>query len=152
MHMTLRLIFNMLAVCGTGVFNGALLFIGVTLGAYWKSLPPVEFLEWFSRNSHFIARSLPVCLAASVVGLAGSLWADWQSEQQRYLWCAALLCIAVLLIITSLYNGPMNRQFSSRSMLPDQVPKALKIWLATHAARIALSQTASAIAVFAIGR
>ena len=150
--MSLRLVFNMLAVCGTGVFAGALLFIGVTLGAYWKSLSPVEFLDWFSRNSHFIARSLPICLAASIVGLAGSLWADWQSEQLKYIWGAALLCMAALLIITSLYNGPMNRQFASRSISPEQVHAALQVWLTAHTVRIVLSLAASAITAFAISR
>lgn len=150
--MTLRLILNILAVCGTSAFTGALLAIGLTLGSYWRSLPPAAFLDWFSRKSHFIARALPVCLAASLLGLAGSLWSGWADARQRHLWSAALLCILGLLVITSRYNGPMNHRFASKSIPLDQVPAALDMWLSAHAIRIALGLAASAIAAFALGR
>ncbi len=65
--MTARLVFNILPVCGTAVFTGGLLTIGLTLGSYWQSLPPIEFLDWFSKNSHFIARAIGLPLAASSV-------------------------------------------------------------------------------------
>jgi hypothetical protein len=115
---TARRIFNILAVCGTAVFTGALMTIGLTLGSYWKSLSPAEFLDWFSKNSHFIGRTLPPCLTARL---------EWVDVQQRYLWGAALVCVVGLLVITSVYNGPMNSQFASKSVSPDQVPAALNI-------------------------
>lgn len=150
--MTLRLIFNILAVCGTPIFTGVLLTIGLTLGSYWKSLPPAEFLDGFAEQLHFIGRTLPVCLAAMLLGLAGSLWLGWANPQQRYLWGASLACIIGLLIITSIYNGPMNSQFASKAITPDQVPAALNIWMTAHAVRIVLGLVASVIAAIALTR
>jgi len=52
--MSARLVFNILAVCGAASFAGVMLNIGLTLGAYWKGLPPAAFLDWFSANSHLV--------------------------------------------------------------------------------------------------
>ncbi len=46
--------FNILAICGTAGFSGVMLCIGVTLGGYWQSLPPQEFLDWFATNDQFL--------------------------------------------------------------------------------------------------
>lgn len=54
---TLRLICNALGILGAAMFAGVMLAIGVTLGGYWKSLPPDGFLDWFSQNNHFIMNS-----------------------------------------------------------------------------------------------
>jgi uncharacterized membrane protein len=150
--MDTRLIFNVLAACGTSIFTGALLLIGLTLGSYWKGLPPAEFLEWFARNSHFISRTLPFCLAASLIGLVGSLGLGWSDAQQRYLWGAALACILGLLAVTAIYNGPMNRQFASQSVSADQAAAMLNVWLTAHAVRTALGLFASIISFVAVIR
>jgi anthrone oxygenase-like protein len=151
-NVTIRLIFNVLAVCGTAAFTGALLTIGLTLGSHWKSLSPEAFLDWFSTNSHFIGRTLPVCLAATLLGLTGSLWLGWPDVQQRYLWGGALVCVLGLLVITAVYNGPMNSQFASKSVSPDQIPGALNMWLTLHAVRVALGVIASVVGVVAVSR
>lgn len=150
--MALRLIFNILAVCGTAIFTGALLTIGLTLGAYWQSLTPGKFLDWFSKNSYLVGGTLPVYLATALLGLAGSIWLGWADTQQRYLWGAALACILGLLVITSVYHGPMNSQFIAKSIPLDRVPKALNMWLTLHTVRIALALAASVIGVIAVSR
>lgn len=148
--MTARLIFNILAVCGTAVFTGTLLTIGLTLGPYWKSLPAAEFLDWFSKNIHFIGRWLPVYLATIALGLAGSLWLGWADSHQRYLWGAAIICIAGLLIITVVYNGRMNSQFVAKSIPLEHVPVVLNRWLTFHTVRTLLALAASIVGVVAV--
>lgn len=150
--MTARFGFNVLAVCGTAIFTGALLNIGLTFGLYWKSLSPAEFLDWYARNLRFFAPTIAVCLAATLVGLPGSLWLTWSDVRHRTLWGAALACIVVLLGITAVVNGPLNGQFAGKAMALDQVPAALDTWLTAHAGRVALGLTASVLGVVAMSR
>jgi drug/metabolite transporter (DMT)-like permease len=103
--MTARLIFNILAVCGAATFTGVMLNIGLTLGAYWKGLPPSEFLDWFSANNHLIARTIPLVALPTLIGLAGSLWFGWSEPTTRYQWLASLCLVIGILIITFAYRN-----------------------------------------------
>lgn len=150
--MTIRLVFNVLAVCGTATLAGVLLAIGLMLGPFWQSLPPADFLNWFAQHSHLVARTIPFCLGPALVGLAGSLWLGWSDAPQRLLWGAALACIAGLLVLTIAVNAPMNGRFVSGSVPVDQVPAMLRTWLTSHSVRIALTLTASVLGVVAVSR
>lgn len=146
----MRLIFNILAVCGTAVFTGAMVNIGLSFVPYWQSLPPSDFLDWFSKNSGFIGYTIPIYLAPTLIGLAGSLWLSWPNAKLRYLWAAATLCIIGLLVITAVYHLPTNSQFAAKSVSVDQIPEMLSTWLMLHAVRIALGLMASVIGVIAV--
>lgn len=150
--MTTRLIFNILAVCGAAIFTGVMLNIGLTFGAYWKGLPPVEFLDWFSANNHLIARTIPLVVLPTLIGLAGSLWLGWTEPTARYLWLASLGCVIGILIITFSYHLPTNSAFAAKSVPLDQVPATLNLWLSLHSVRIALGLAASVLGVVAIAR
>jgi len=56
------------------------------------------------------------------------------------------------LVITSVYNGPINSQFTSKSVPADRVPAILNVWLALHTIRIGLGLIASVIGIIAIRR
>jgi hypothetical protein len=84
--MTLRLIFNALAISGAAMFSGVMLAIGVVLGSYWKSLPAGRFLDWFSENYHLIMRAIPLVLIPTLVGLIGSAWLSWGDRAGRNWW------------------------------------------------------------------
>ncbi len=73
-RLILKLMFNILAICGSAGFAGVMLCIGVTLGGYWRSLPPADFLSWFTANNHFISSTIPMVVAPTLIGLAGSIW------------------------------------------------------------------------------
>jgi hypothetical protein len=146
------LIFNIAAICGAAVFTGAMMNIGLSFVPYWQSLPPAEFLDWFSRNGVFIGSTIPLYIAPTLVGLTGSLWLSWSDSYQRVLWAAALLCIIGLLVITAVYHLPTNSQFTAKSVPPDQVPTVLNMWLALHTVRIGLGLIASIIGIIAIRR
>jgi|SRR5215475_1147171 len=148
--MTMRLIFNVLAISGSAMFAGVMLAIGITLGGYWKSLPPEGFLDWFSHNNHFIVRAIPLVVIPTVVGLAGSLWLGWSEQAPRNIWLAASGCVLAVLIMTAAYYLPSNAQFASKSVPLDQVPAKLDTWLLLHNVRIALAAIASVLGIVAI--
>jgi hypothetical protein len=70
----MRLLFGIIAICGTGIFTGAMLTIALTLGGFWKTLPPAEFLDWFSANEFMIVRSIATAAVPTAIGVLGSLW------------------------------------------------------------------------------
>lgn len=148
----MRWLFNILAVSGSAMFAGAMLVIGVTLGGYWKSLPPSDFLDWFALNNRFIMQAIPLVVIPALLGLIGSLWLGWSQAKMRALWIGALLCIAVVLALTIAWFVPTNAQFAAKSIAVDQVPARLNSWLMIHYARIALAAVGSAFGVLAIGR
>jgi uncharacterized membrane protein len=150
--MTARLIFNILAVCGAATFAGVMLNIGLTLGAYWRGLPPSEFLDWFSANNHLIARTIPLVVLPTLIGLAGSLWFGWTEPTTRYLWLASLGLVIGILIITFAYHLPTNSAFAAKSIPLDQVPATLNLWLSLHTVRIALGLIASVVGLVAVAR
>ena len=102
---------NIVAVVGSATFAGVMLCIGVTLGAYWRSLPGDEFLEWFSHNHRYVARSIPIAFAPTFIALAGSVAADW-GNSDGWLWLMATLAVSTVIAITGAYFVPANRRFA----------------------------------------
>jgi hypothetical protein len=150
--MSARLILNILAVCGAASFAGAMLVIGLTLGAYWKSLAPQAFLDWFSANAHLIGRIIPLFAIPTAIGLVGSLWLDWGDPTARSLWAPALLCSLGVGAITAVYHLPTNSAFIAKSVPLEEVAATLDRWLLLHAARTLLGLVAAVLAIVAIGR
>ena len=110
--MDMRLASNTIAILGAAGFAGVMTFIGLMLGAYWRSLPPAEFLDWFAANSHLIARVIPLFALPTVVGLAWSLRADWNDPTGRALWAAALFAVlAVAVGAIVLFSGGAPQPF-----------------------------------------
>ncbi len=135
---------NTLAVIGVAAFAGVMICIGVTLGGYWTSLQPEEFLAWFERNNRYVARSVPITVVPAAVGLAGSIVASWD-DSELWLWLAGALCFGAVLVLTVRYFVPANNRFASGRVDVGEVPARLRRWLMVHSIRIAL---ATAAAVF----
>jgi hypothetical protein len=150
--MSARLAFNVLAACGAATFAGAMLVIGLTFGAYWKSLAPAAFLDWFSVNAHLIGRIIPIFAIPATVGLIGSLWLDWSEPSRRGLWIAALVCALGLGAITAVYHLPANSAFIAKSVPLEDVAATLDRWLWLHAARTVLGLAAAVLGVVAMSR
>ncbi|MBI1866931.1 MAG: DUF1772 domain-containing protein [Methylocystis sp.] len=146
----MRAIFNILAISGSGMFAGVMLAIGVILGSYWKSLPPEAFLDWFSQNKKFIMLAIPLVVIPTAIGLVGSLWLGWSDGTARMLWLLSFACFAAVIVLTAAYYVPINAQFATKSVPPDQVPAKLDSWLLIHNVRIALACIASALGVLAL--
>ncbi|MDH7796228.1 MULTISPECIES: DUF1772 domain-containing protein [unclassified Beijerinckia] len=150
--MAMRLLFNILAISGAAMFAGVMLAIGVILGAYWKSLPPQGFLDWFSQNNHFVAQVIPFVVAPALIGLAGSLYISWGDTTGRTLWLVASACIIAVLAVTFAYHLPSNAQFAAKAVPLDQVSGKLDSWLLLHSLRIVLALVASILGIVAIAR
>lgn len=148
----MSLLFKILAVTGSASFAGVMLAIGVILGAYWKSLPPAEFLEWFANHSHLVMRAIPLVVVPTLIGLIGTLWWEWNDSVNRLIWLAAFACIAGVLILTAVYFLPTNATFASKSVPVDQVSGKLAFWLGLHNVRIVLALVASGLGVWAVSR
>lgn len=145
-------LFRILAITGPAMFAGVMLAIGVILGAYWKSLPPAEFLDWFAQHSGRIQSAIPLVVLPTLIGLAGMIWLDWSNSANRLIWFGAAVCILAVLAITMGYFVPSNAAFASKSIPADQVTGKLDTWLMIHNLRIVLAFIASALGVWAISR
>jgi hypothetical protein len=150
--MNARLIFNIIAICGAASFAGAMLNIGLTLGAYWKGLAPAAFLDWFGANSHLIGRTIPFFVIPTLIGLAVSLWMDWGNPATRNLWLASIGSFAGILVITFAYHLPTNSAFTGRTIALAEVGPTLDTWLRLHVVRTALGFVSAALGVAAIAR
>lgn len=150
--MTIRLIINVIAICAMALFTGAMLNIGLTLGAYWKSLPPAVFLDWFATNSHLIARTIPFFVLPAAIGLIGSIYLGWSVPPSRALWLTALACLAGVMIITFAYHLPTNARFVAKSIALESVSATLDRWLWLHIARIGLGVISTVLGIVALTR
>ena len=133
----MQAVFNILAVCGSAWFSGAMLCIGLTLGAYWRSLPPEEFLAWFAANNQLVARTIPITVLPAFIGLAGSIWIAWgTSTTALILWCLSTLCFIGVLVFTIMYFVPTNTAFAGGSFDVTAVSDKLNQWISLHYIRI----------------
>lgn len=142
-------IFNILAIVGAAGFAGTMLCIGVTLGGFWKSLSPQEFLSWFSQNNHFVARTVPIIVLPTMIGLAGSLWSSWFTQGFAW-WVMSSLCLIAVLVLTAMYFVPSNTAFASGGVSPDAVPDRLNQWIRVHYLRISLAFLSAVLGILAV--
>lgn len=147
----MKLVFNIVAITGSGLFAGVLLAIGVLLGGHWKGLSPVAFLDSFNTFLPLVPRAIAVGLVA-VVGLIGSVWLSWGEKDVRTLWLLATACLGILFVLTAIWFAPANGQFAARSLPPDQVLTKRDTWLMLHSFRIVLATVASVLGIIAINR
>lgn len=104
---------NGLAVITSAAFFGANLFIGLSMGAYWLTLPPVDFVaEFFPQFSNFLYTIMPLFLAM-LVGLVFSARLDWHIAPARRNWMIALWLYLGLSLITILYHMPLNARLAA---------------------------------------
>lgn len=148
----MQLPLNFLAIAGSAAFAGVMLSIGLILGPYWRNLPPAEFLAWFAANSGIIARTIPLVVVPTLIGLVGSTVLSWGDATTRSLWLAALTCIVSLLVLTVFYFFPVNATFDAGTIALADVPGQIDAWLAMHWVRIALALAASGLGFLAAVR
>lgn len=99
---------NALAVISAAAFFGANLFIGLSMGVYWLSLPPADFVaQFFPQFSNFLYTIMPLFLAM-LVGLILSARLDWDHAAAQRNWGIALWLYLVLSLITILFHMPLN--------------------------------------------
>ena len=150
--MNIRFPLALLAICGAGAFTGVMLNIGLTLGSFWKSIPPAAFLDWFADNEFRIVRSIAVVAIPTAIGVLGSLLLSLGRPRALLWWSVATGALVTLAAITMIFHLPINAAFASRSMPLADVGAAVDSWLAVHAARIMLGLLATVAGVVALTR
>lgn len=139
---------NSLAVCGTAMFTGVMLSIGLSFRSYWQTLPAEDFLAWFTQHNEHVSRPIPWVALATILGITSSSWLGW-GERTRRLWLAAAACIAVLTAMTFAYFVPQNTAFATGQVRAENASAEVSTWLQMHYVRIALGLSASIIAAIA---
>ena len=142
----LRFVFNALAICGAAGFAGAMIIIGLAFGAYWRSLPPADFLDWFSLNGHLIGRVIPIFAVPAAIGLVASLWLGWNGGH-RGAWVVATAAMAMMGVITAIYHLPTNAAFAAKTIPLDAVSSTLATWMSLHWVRIAMAVVSAVAAI-----
>ena len=97
-----------LAVISAAAFFGANAFIGLSMGVYWLTLPPADFVaQFFPQFSNFLYTIMPLFLA-TLVGLILSARLDWHIAPARRNWVIALWLYLALSAITIFFHMPLN--------------------------------------------
>lgn len=97
-----------LAIVTSAAFFGANAFIGLSMGVYWLTLPPADFVaQFFPQFSNFLYTIMPLFLAM-LVGLILSAWLDRHNAPARCNWVIALWLYLALLAITIFFHMPLN--------------------------------------------
>lgn len=105
---TYRARVNALAVITSGGFFGANLFIGLSMGVYWLSLPPADYMaQFFPQFSNFLFTIMPLFLTM-LVGLILSARLDWGNASARRNWAIALWLYLAISLITIFFHMPLN--------------------------------------------
>lgn len=99
---------NALAITTSAAFFGANAFIGLSMGAYWLSLAPADFVaQFFPQFSNFLYTIMPL-FVAMLVGLILSARLDWQDAPARRNWVIALWLYLFVSLITIFFHMPLN--------------------------------------------
>jgi hypothetical protein len=105
---TYRSRLNGLAVITAAAFFGVNLFIGLSMGVYWLSLPPAEYVaQFFPQFSNFLYTIMPLFLLMPV-GLILSARLDRHVAPARRSWVIALWLYLAVSLITIIYQMPLN--------------------------------------------
>lgn len=140
-----RSLLPLVAVCGLGAFLGVLVMVWLTLVPYWQSLSVEAFTAEFARLDGPIIRTIGAVLLPTLLSLVGSLWLGW-STPGRWLWLAATVCLAALLVMTRVYFLPQNSVFAAGTLPPGEVGPALAQWANLHIVRVVLALGATVCA------
>lgn len=108
-----------------------MLAIGLGLGRYWLSLPPLEFATWFTANFQFL---LPTVLATLPFALVGTVWSLRlaRGERSRRQWWIVLALLLATMVVTLAYHLPANIRIWSGDLGEAQVSGELTWWLWLH--------------------
>lgn len=113
---TYRQSVNALAILSGGAFAGGNLFIGLSMGAYWLSLPPDTFYgEFWEQFQRFLFTIMPLFIL-TLIGLILSARLDWQDRPLRKNWLVAFGLFVAISLITLLFHMPLNLRIAAASI------------------------------------
>lgn len=135
---TYRYRINALALIAASAFGGANMFIGTSMGVYWLSLDPLEFMNNFGPQfQRFLFTIMPLFLL-TLVGIVLSARLDWQNPTARQSWIIAIVFYVVLSLITVGFHMPENLRLIAVEYTAEQADAARTYWLLGHVPRVIL--------------
>ncbi|MEM1363749.1 MAG: anthrone oxygenase family protein [Pseudomonadota bacterium] len=135
---TYRYRVNALALIASAAFGGANMFIGTSMGVYWLSLDPLDFMNSFgSQFQRFLFTIMPLFLLM-LVGIVLSARLDWQRQSVRRSWVVAIGLYVVLSLITVGFHMPENLRLIAAEYTSEQADAARSYWLLGHVPRVIL--------------
>lgn len=127
-----------LTIIASSAFAGANLFIGSSMGVYWLSMTPLDFMNAFGPQfQKFLLTIMPLFLL-TLAGLVLSLRLDWDHDLRRT-WLYAIGAFVALSLITIGYHVPENLRLLSASYSAENADAARTYWLLGHIPRVVLA-------------
>lgn len=130
---------NALAIISSSAFAGGNLFIGLSIGFYWLSLDPINFMNGFGPQFlRFLFTIMPLFLL-TLLGLVMSLRLDRDTPTLRRLWWKAIMAYVILSLITLGYHTPENLRLLAATYTEAEADAARTFWLLGHIPRVLLA-------------
>lgn len=128
-----------LTIIASAAFAGANLFIGLSMGAIWYSMHPMDFMNGFwDQFVRFTFTILPL-FALTLIGLILSLRADWTCRRARRLLLFALGLFVATSVITVAFHVPLNFALRAGEFSAEEAANARRNWLSLHILRMVLA-------------
>lgn len=141
---------NAIAIVASAAFAGGNLFIGLSMGAYWLSQEPLDFMHGFwAQFTAFLYTIMPLFLL-TLIGLVLSARLDWDQSRLRRLWLIAIGLYLVVSLITLGFHMPENLRLREAAYTADQATAARLRWLIGHIPRVVLSFCIPLLAIRAV--
>ena len=136
-----------------GLSAGAMLTEATVFVQIWQTMPPGEFLKWFSENEPLLVRFYGSLETASAILILVTTIFFWiRGYRGKYLSLISfLMCIGVI-ITFFLYFQTANASFTASTIALGEVKSELSRWAIWQWARTALGIGGFATALFAIWR
>lgn len=130
---------NIVAIISSGAFAGGNLFIGLSVGIYWLSLPSLEFVASFAPMfQHFLYTIMPLFLM-TMMSLVLSAKLDWNIPEVKHYWRIAIGLFVATSLMTVFYHVPENLRLLANNYNEQQAHAALTYWLSGHIPRVFLT-------------
>ena len=164
-----RLRIHGFTVASSAAFAGANLFIGLSMGGYWLSLDPTEYLSlFFVQWLWFLLTVMPLLLM-TLYGLIASARLDSRDDVRRPVWGRAMTCLVATCLITLALHMPLNLRLGAATFAPERAAESglypllalfgavtpesaaftRSLWLIGHAPRVILASAVSWFAMLA---
>ena len=150
-HTTLyRRRINSLTIVASAAFAGGNLFIGLSIGAYWLSQDPLEFMHGFwAQFTTFLYTIMPLFML-TLGGLVLSAKLDWKAPRLRRLWLIALGLYIATTLVTAGIHMPENLRLRAATYTAEEAASARLYWLLWHIPRMVFTVAIPALAMRAV--
>ncbi|SLN26009.1 hypothetical protein ROJ8625_01035 [Roseivivax jejudonensis] len=161
---------HILTIFSAAAFAGGNLFIGLSMGAYWLSLGPEDYIAaFFTQWLRFLLTIMPLLLM-TLYGLIRSAALDKDDPARWRLWRRALAFWIATCLITLVFHMPLNLRLGAATFTAEEAAGSAlygvlsifgtvttenagftrAIWLLGHIPRVLLAIALSIVAMQAV--